>query len=258
MKNFSSREQFIIANRLSLQEMCEDILRRHRDTVRIQKQKVAVGNIERVVSATLSIANHGGFHPMTLRALAKESGLSMGALYAYFDSKDTLAMMILQQVYAVLQRVFAGPPETGDDSRGRLRWLLHTHVLLTDLLQPWFFFAFMEARSFHKEARDYVLQSELFTERLLKEALAQGVAQGVFDIADPNMTAALIKPLLQDWYVKSWKYRRRRVSMERYVEEITRFVEGSVSRSGKGRRSNGKAGARVQGSRSAAKQREAV
>jgi AcrR family transcriptional regulator len=192
---------------------------------------------------------------MTLRALAKESGLSMGALYAYFDSKETLAMMILQQVYAVLERVFAAPPET-EDSRARLRWLLHRHVLLTDVLQPWFLFAFMEARSFHKEARDYALQSELFTEALLKDALAQGAGQGVFDIADPTMTAALIKPLLQDWYVKSWKYRRRRVSMDRYVEEITRFVEGSVAVSRKKPRSSPKAGERT--SRSAMNHREPV
>jgi hypothetical protein len=83
-------------------------------------------------------------------------------------------MMILRQVYAVLERVFAAPPETGGDARVRLRWLLYTHVLLTDVMQPWFYFAFMEARSFHKEARDYVLQSELFTERLLEDALTQG------------------------------------------------------------------------------------
>jgi AcrR family transcriptional regulator len=254
MTNLSPRQQFIVDHHLSLQEMCEEILKRHRDTVRIQKRKVAVGNIERVVSATLSIANHGGFHPMTLRALATESGLSMGALYAYFDSKDTLAMMILRQVYAVLERVFAAPPETGGDARVRLRWLLYTHVLLTDVMQPWFYFAFMEARSFHKEARDYVLQSELFTERLLEDALTQGLAQGVFDIPDARMTAALIKPLLQDWYVKSWKYRRRHVSVERYVEEITRFVERSVCAPEKAHRPYAKAGVRVRSSPSAVSQ----
>jgi TetR/AcrR family transcriptional regulator, cholesterol catabolism regulator len=245
MTDLSTREQFIADHRLSLQEMCEEILQRHRDTVRIQKRQVAIGNIERVVSATLSIANHSGFHPMTLRALATESGLSMGALYAYFDSKDTLAMMILRQVYAVLERVFSAPTETGGDARAQLRWLLHTHVLLTDVLQPWFYFAFMEARSFHKEARDYVKQSELFTERLLEDALNQGLAQGLFETADARMTAALIKPLLQDWYVKSWKYRRRHVSVERYVDEITRFVERSVCVAEKPGRPHAKAGLRA-------------
>jgi len=230
MINDINRNQFILDYRLSPQEMCEEILNRHRDTVRIQKPKVAVAKLQRIVTAALSIANHEGFHAMTLRALAQKSGLSMGALYAYFDSKETLAMMILGQVHAVVERVFTAPPEATTDPRALLHWLLHSHVLLTDVLQPWFLFVFMEARFFQKEARDYALDSELFTEQRLYDVLVQGAAQGVFDIVDPRMTAALIKPLLQDWYVKAWKYRRRGISVERYAEEITRFVEQSVCR----------------------------
>ncbi len=38
------------------------------------------------------------------------------------------------------------------------------------------------------------------------------------------MAAALLKPLLQDWYVKRAKYARRKVSMSDYIELVTSFV----------------------------------
>jgi len=34
----------------------------------------------------------------------------------------------------------------------------------------------------------------------------------------------LIKPLLQDWYVKRWKYQHRNVSVESYVAHVTDLV----------------------------------
>lgn len=219
------RQSFIAAYRLSPEEMCRDILDRHRDTVRVQKPVVAVANLVRIITATLEAANRDGFSSMSLRTLAESSGLSMGSLYAYFDSKDTLAMMILRQVQAVVERVFASPEDSSADPRQRLRWILSAHITLTEILQPWFIFAFMEARSFDQQARTYVLDSELFTERLIGDALLEGQKQNAFRLTDPHMTAAHIKPLLQDWYIKRWKYRRRKVSAEAYVESVTRFVE---------------------------------
>ena len=50
------------------------------------------------------------------------------------------------------------------------------------------------------------IESELRTEGLIASCIAAGQAAGVFRPVDPVMTASLIKPLLQDWYLKRWKY----------------------------------------------------
>ena len=44
---------------------------------------------------------------MSLRDLSRASGVSMGGLYAYFDSKTTLLNMILSEVTAAVQRVLS-------------------------------------------------------------------------------------------------------------------------------------------------------
>jgi AcrR family transcriptional regulator len=214
---------------LSMEALCARMLERHQATIRIRKPAVAIGNLARIVDTTLTLANAKGFHSMSLRDLTEHAGLSMGALYAYFDSKDTLLMMILGQVVVAVEDVLAHPPpglET--DPVVRLRWLLETHLYLTETMQPWFVFAYMEAKAFPRDGRDLAVASELTTERLLAEALEQGARAGLFRIADVEMTAALIKPLLQDWYVKRAKYHRRGITPERYAQSVIDFVEAAI------------------------------
>jgi len=215
---------------LSPKALCSRMFDRHRQTIRTQKRHVAVGNLIRITKTTLLLSNRQGFHSMSLRDLAAESGLSMGALYNYFDSKDKLLLMILGEVAAAVKEILSTPPQLLEhDPLNRLRWLLETHVYLTETMQPWFVFAYMEAKSFSREGRDLAVKSELATEALIALALSDGVAQNVFKIDDVDLAAAIIKPVLQDWYVKRSKYRRRGISAEQYVRAITSFVEAALT-----------------------------
>jgi TetR/AcrR family transcriptional regulator, cholesterol catabolism regulator len=214
---------------LSMDALCARMLERHQATIRVRKPAVAIGNLARIVDTTLTLANRKGFHSMSLRDLTEHTGLSMGALYAYFDSKDTLLLMILGQVVRAVEEVLTNPPANlKTDPASRLRWLLETHLYLTETMQPWFVFAYMEAKAFPREGRDLAVASELTTERLMAEALEEGVAAGRFHVTDIEMTAALIKPLLQDWYVKRAKYHRRGVTPERYAQSVIDFVEAAI------------------------------
>ncbi len=44
-----------------------------------------------------------------------------------------------------------------------------------------------------------------------------------------SLPASLIKPLLQDWYVKRAKYRRRGTSIEAYINAVGIFVDAALS-----------------------------
>nr|WP_295832234.1 TetR/AcrR family transcriptional regulator [uncultured Azospirillum sp.] len=230
----SSLRDFQARHDLSMEALCARILDRHAATIRVKKPAVAIANLARIVETTLTLANRKGFHSTSLRDLTEQSGLSMGALYAYFDSKDTLLMMILGQVVGVVEEVLGHPPDgLANDPAGRLRWLLRTHLFLTETMHPWFVFAYMEAKSFPKEGRDLAVSSEMMTESMIADALADGVARGLFAVPDgmmddATMTAALIKPMLQDWYVKRAKHRRRGITPDLYAEQVIAFVEAAV------------------------------
>ncbi|MDR3465978.1 MAG: TetR/AcrR family transcriptional regulator [Xanthobacteraceae bacterium] len=217
------------AGAYSTEALCARILERHRQVVRVQKTPVAVANLARIITATLRLSNKQGFHATSLRELAKASGLSMGGLYTYFANKPMLLSMILGEVMATASEVLRAPPEAvAMDAVAHLNWLIATHIRLSEAMQPWFVFAFMEAKSFPPAERQIALEGEVDTESIIAEVLKQGAASGVFVIGEVGLTAALIKPLLQDWYVKRAKYRKRGTTIETYIDAVTAFVGAAL------------------------------
>lgn len=210
--------------------ICERILLRHRGSVSVQKPHLAVANLSRIIQSTLKLSNRHGFHAMSLRELATTAGLSMGGLYSYFDNKQTLLLMILDAVSSSAQDVLADAPEeiAGDPAR-RLDWLITSHIQLSEIMQPWFAFVFMEAKAFPEPAKRIAIESEAATEAIFADVLRCGVAAGAFAIADIALTAAIIKPLLQDWYVKRAKYRKAGVSAAQYAAHVNGFVSAAIT-----------------------------
>ena len=211
--------------------LCARILERNRDHISVRKDGLATVNLARIIEAVLKLSVRQGFHETTLRDLARETGLSMGGLYPYFDNKITLLTMILSEVAITVEQVLSTPPPGLDlDAGAHLSWLIERHLRLTEVMQPWFSFAYMEAKGFPHPARRLAVDSELATERMFAAVLTKGRQDGLFRIDDVDLTASLIKPLLQDWYVKRSKYKKRGVTLERYIVGVLDFVNNAIGR----------------------------
>lgn len=207
------------------EDLCRSMLERHADVISVQKPDVAVKKLKVIISAALKLSNSKGFQAMSLRDLSKESGVSMGGLYAYFDSKTTLLNMILTEVTGAVESVLGNPPpDVVGDPIEHLKWLIEAHIRLTEEMQPWFSFAFMEAKNFPAKERSRAVDSEELTESLFAEVTARAIADGRFRAGVTPLLPTMIKPLLQDWYVKRVKYRRRKVSVEEYIAAVQEMV----------------------------------
>ncbi|MBV1869030.1 MAG: TetR/AcrR family transcriptional regulator [Marinosulfonomonas sp.] len=208
---------------------CKRIAERHAATIKVKKPQVAAKNLERIISAVLRLSNRTGFHAMSMQSLAKESGLSIGGLYAYIDSKDQILDMILDEVLASVTTLLASPPpEVKQNPHRHLSWLIKMHIFLTEAMQEWFLFVYMEAKSFPAATKKRAIKSEATTEQIFAGTLRQGCSLGIFTTDDPDFCAALIKPMLQDWYVKRGKWRRRGITPMAYAKQLERFVEASI------------------------------
>lgn len=210
---------------LTTEALCRYMLERQRDTISVQKPEFALRKLNVIIAAALDLSNRKGFQAMSLRDLSHASGVSMGGLYAYFDSKTTLLNMILSEVTAAVQRVLSSPPdEVRADPVAHLDWLIDTHIRMTEAMQPWFTFAFMEAKNFPAAERRKAIDSEELTESYFAAVIKAGIASGAFRADTSPLLPALIKPLLQDWYIKRAKYRRRSVAIGTYIATVQDFV----------------------------------
>ena len=211
---------------LSKKAISRELFLENRERIKIKKEGVAVKNLEKIFEAALTISNKKGFSAMSLRELSSEAGLSMGALYTYFSSKEELLDMLQAMGRAVTMRTLIEQIADLTDTQERLRRAIQAHLYLSEVMQPWFYFAYMETKNLNRQEHKKAIEAELFTEKVFSEIIEDGVAEGLFRSVDTALLAAMIKAMLQDWYLKRWKYRGRKVTVEEYAVFITDLVEG--------------------------------
>jgi AcrR family transcriptional regulator len=210
------------------QRSCMELFAANRGAFQIKKEKTIGKNLERIFAAALRISNKKGFNAMSMRELSREARLSIGALYNYFESKDALLRMLQQQRRAITGRILHAAVAAETEPLGKLQAAVKTHLYLSEAMQPWFYFSYMEAKNFGPEERRAAVQGELNTDRLFTEILRDGRTRGVFCTQNCRMTASFIKAMLQDWYLKRPKYARRCVGVEAYAEFLLSFLEKSL------------------------------
>jgi AcrR family transcriptional regulator len=214
--------------RLSKYDLCREVYHENRNSIRVKKEDKVIKNLERIFSATLRISNKKGFQAMSMRDLSRETQLSMGALYSYFASKEELLAMLQNQRRTVTRRILDERIVRESNPADRLRVAILTHLYLSEAMQPWFYFSYMEAKNLSKKEQDLAVASELYTEKIFADILEQGRIQGDFELHDPQLTASVIKAMLQDWYLKRSKYGRRKISVDQYAQFVLQFVEAFV------------------------------
>lgn len=213
-------------------DFCLELFAKKRKSFQIKKEKTIAKNLERIFTAALEISNQKGFHAMSMRDLSREANLSIGALYNYFSGKEELLQMMQEQRRTITRRFLTAHIAAEKSPAAKLRVAIKTHLYLSEAMQPWFYFSYMEAKNLEPEERRASVQSELKTEQMFADILKQGVEQGIFETDDCQMTASLIKAMLQDWYLKRPKYARRKVSVEQYSRFLIAFLEKNLITAG--------------------------
>jgi AcrR family transcriptional regulator len=225
MDDYRSFSEFSQKVTLSRQDICRKVYRDHRKTIKIKKEKTLVKNLMGIFDAALKISNEKGFQAMTMRNLSQACGLSMGGLYAYFSGKEDLLEMLLSTGHTTTRQILRERLAPITDPVSRLRVAIRTHLFLSEAMQPWFYFSYMEARHLGDAQKERAKAGELETEKLFADIIEEGRVRGLFLVRDSLLVASVIKAMIQDWYVKRWKYAKRNVTVDQYASLVVAFVE---------------------------------
>ncbi len=217
-------QEFIQTTNISKERLYREIYQANRDKIQVKKEATVVRNLGRIFDATLKLSNEKGFQAMSMRDFSRETGLSLGALYAYFASKEELFEMILRQGRELVMSVLEVHLATARDPAEKLEAAIRLHLYLTEALQPWFYFSFMEAKNMNPAEKEKTIESEMATDRLFAAIIDAGQRAGLFKPRHTTLSAGVIKALLQDWYVKRWKFTRRGIDVDSYADFVLDYV----------------------------------
>lgn len=222
---FQSLKEFRRGIGLSLQGIVRELFRAQPERFQVRNENVAVRNLSAILEATLTLANRKGFQAMSLRDLAKATGMSLGGLYAYIRSKDDLVSLIQAHGRLLVHRLLIEADSDSADARAQLAAAVRRHLYLSEVLRAWFYFSYMEARHLPAPERHAAQDSEITTEEWFRKIIESGQQRGVFREGDAQLIAALLKAWLQEWYLKRWKYAARGVNVEQYAAGVIEMLE---------------------------------
>ena len=222
-------QQFLETINITREDFCREVFVENRDQIRVKKEATVVKNLQKIFDAVFTISYEKGFQAMSMRDLSRESRMSMGALYAYFSSKEELLEIIQRQGRSIVKRAMEYCLDAEKDPGRRLRSVIKTHLFLSEIGRPWFYFTFMEAKNLNPKELEEVLVMEGYTEKVLWDILEEGTAAGMFKKRDHHLTASMIKAMQQDWYLKRWKYAKRKITVDQYADFVIEFVEAFIT-----------------------------
>lgn len=192
----------------------------HKDKMQIKNPGVAIVNLEKIFTATFRLANTKGFQAMSLRDLSRETGISMGGLYAYIGSKNDLASVIEGVLRNYIDQVIGGLAKEKLEPVEFLRAIVFGEIYMMQILNPWYYFCYMELKGLPREQQQQAMNLELRFESYLIAAFEAGVERGQFKCEQPELLASHVTAQLQQWYLKHWKFKQRKVEMQDYAEHV--------------------------------------
>jgi AcrR family transcriptional regulator len=154
---------------------------------------------DEILDAALAVFTERGFEAARVDDIAARAGISKGAVYLYFDSKDALLKGLIEREVAPSALRLRALAESGADAKATLALLIN---VATQLLNDPRIFAtpklVLSVAARFPEIGDY------YRKRVIDEAIgaisalhAKGVDTGVFRKADSDTVARLVMgPLL--------------------------------------------------------------
>ena len=202
----------------------EFLLQRNASIIGVKRKHTALENLEKIFMATFRLANTIGFRAMTLRDLCRETGLSMGGLYGYIQTKDQIASMIadaIRHVSEVLHKWFGHIEDPLDQLESTLRGIIY----FSELLQPWFTFVFLESRSLSPEQKNIAKDTELQMQAHLASLIG---ATGAMPDPEAHLLASHCMALVHDWHLKRWKFRAANIGPDAFADSVVNLVRARV------------------------------
>lgn len=188
----------------------------NQDRLKLKNKRIAIKKLAIIIPAVFQISRQQSFHGMTLRDLSLATGISMGGLYKYFSNKEDLIIMI----HDALVKMTASCLETvvENDPLKALALQMQYHLYISERLKKWFYFVFMETKHLDKPLLTEFVQSEKLMESAMIKHLITAKNAGLCQAQSPFFTAATLKAILQEWYLKPHKYAHEGITVEQYSE----------------------------------------
>lgn len=195
----------------------------------------------RVIDAATKEFAKKGYHDASVSSIAEKAGISVGAIYKYFENKQDLFLTIIDESIVRIENLLLGLVKTDEDVMIKVEKILREIIsvsrengVLINLYNS------MTSINDKKLASQFATEMEKVTAEIYIQAIVEGQASGEIrkDI-DPKVAAFLIDDLFMslqfsfanDYYIQRFRLYCGDDAMDKdefIIREVLKFVKSAL------------------------------
>ena len=183
-----------------------------------------------LVNAAVKLFVKKGFHKTTVREIAKEFGMSMGALYDYIRTKEDILFLVCDHIHQSVRDKLESSLSGEKDARENLKNAIRDYFTIIDEIQDYTLLLYQETKSLKRKDRKYILSAEMELTRMFENIIAQGIKDKTFKIS--RRTAKIVANNImvegQMWSFRRWETQKN-YSLKSYISIQTDLTLNALS-----------------------------
>ncbi len=192
----------------------------------IKNQELVKERRRQIVDAAVKLFIKYGYHKTTTRALAKETGLSIGSLYEYVSTKDDVLYLVCIAIHTEVEQGVQEALARPTVGKAALAEVIREFFLVCNRMSDHVLLMYQVTHFLPLKWQEKVLEAELRITNLFIEAMRELRELGKLPQLDDdtiNLIGHNISVIGHIWAFRRW-YFAKNFTIEQYIEQQTEFI----------------------------------
>ncbi|GAA1858844.1 TetR/AcrR family transcriptional regulator [Brevibacterium marinum] len=179
---------------------------------------------KQIVDAAVSLMQTKGSHAVSMQAIAKSAGVSVGLLYKYFSDREQIVLAAITRVLDDFRLRVPAAIQNADDPVDRIIAAFTEFCRVVDEHRLAVVLTYQSSRSLSRSGLQSIQSQELATLQPLIDVVDEAAARGDLREVDAGTLGHDLMTLAHMWALKHWYFQQTGVGLDRYIDRQVRTV----------------------------------
>lgn len=178
-----------------------------------------------LINAALELFVKKGFHQTSVREIAKEFGMSMGALYDYIRTKNDILYLVCDHIHSNASNKLRESLVSNKSGLEILKNSIKEYFIIIDKNQNYILLLYQETKNLSRYSRKYIFNAEQQLTSLFEDMLKQCIKEKSVSInaSTTNLVAHNIMVAGHMWAFRRWAIHKD-FTINKYIKAQTELI----------------------------------